>query len=87
MENPPNKTVEQIIKETGQQFNDRKETRKNITINDKSALLSTITTDQVQDWTSKIVYIEDRGKAYFIYNGVTEIPEFDSFYSSFRLLN
>jgi len=81
------KTVEQLIKEQGQQFTDRKESRKNIVVNGKSALFVTVTTNQYPDWISKTVYVEQNGKIYVISNGAVEIPEFDYFYNSFATLN
>lgn len=81
------KTVEQIIKEQGQQFSDRKESRKNITVNGKPALLVTVTTNSIPDWISKIVLIEQGGKVFVIGNGAVEIPEFENFYNSFKLSN
>jgi len=82
-----NKTVEQVIKEQGQQFNDRKESRKNLTLNGNPALLVTVTTNQYPDWISKTIIVEKNGKVYAISNGAVEIPEFDSFYKSFKTLN
>lgn len=82
-----NKTVEQVIEEQGQQFNDRKENRKNIIVNGNSALLVTVTTNQIPDWISKTVIVEKNGKIYAIGNGAIEITEFDSFYNSFKTLN
>lgn len=82
-----NKTLEEVIKRQGQQFNDRKENRKNIIINGNPALLVTVTTNSIQDWISKTVIVEKNGKIYEISNGAIEIAEFDSFYNSFKTLN
>ena len=82
-----NKSVEQVIKEQGQQFSDRKESRQYITVNGVSALLVTVTTNQYEEWVSKTVLIENNGKVYAIGNGAVEIPEFEPFYKSFKLIN
>lgn len=81
------KTVEQLIKDTGSQFNDRQEERKNITVNGKSALLVTVTTKSSEGWISKKVFLENNGKVYEIGNGARDHSEFDQFYNSFKLTN
>jgi hypothetical protein len=81
------KTIEQLIAEQGKQFSDRKEARKNITVDGKSAILVTVTTNQYPEWVSKTVFLEQGEKVYVIGNGAIEIPEFDNFYNSFKTLN
>jgi hypothetical protein len=88
-----NKEIEELIAESGEQFSDRKEKRKNITINGRTALLVTVTTQETEDWVSKNVYLEDNrktasssGKIYVISNGATDIPYFEAFYNSFSLI-
>lgn len=81
------KNIEELMKESGSQFSDRIESKQNIVVNGKSAILLTVTTNQVKDWVSKNVYIQDRGKVYAIMNGAVEHPEFDLFYNSFKFLN
>lgn len=80
-----NSALEQIIKKQGEQFSDRKESRKNLTVNGKPALLVTVTTNQYPNWIAKTVYIEQDGKVYAIGNGAGQTPDFEQFYNSFKL--
>lgn len=81
-----NKNMEDLIKQMGSQFADRKESRQNITVSGVPAVLVTVTTNQYNDWISKNVYIEKDNKIYSIGNGAIEISEFDDFYNSFKFL-
>lgn len=81
-----NKDMEELIKQMGSQFADRKESRQNITVDGVPALLVTVTTNQYNDWISKEVYIKKGDKTYSIGNGAVELSEFDDFYNSFKFL-
>lgn len=76
-----------LISRMGDQFDDRKESRQNISINGVPALLVSVTTDQVDNWLSKVVYIERNDRIYTISNGATDNPDFIKFYSSFKFTN
>ncbi len=78
-----NRDVEDIIKQIGSQFSDRKEVRKNIVINGESALLVTVTTSQLKGWVAKTIFIVKENAVIHIINGGTIISEFDDFYNSF----
>lgn len=80
-------SVDEVIAEQGQQRYDRKEIRENIALNGNPALLVTVTTNQNPDLISKTVIVEKNGKVYAISNGAVELPEFDNFYNSFKILN
>lgn len=81
-----NKNMEDLIKQMGNQFADRKESRQNITVSGVPAVLVTVTTNQYNDWVSKNVYIKKGNKIYSIGNGAIELSEFDDFYKSFKFL-
>lgn len=81
------KTLEQIINEMGQQFKDRKETRENILIDNQSAVLVTVTTNEVENWVHKEIYIKQGNKIYAIGNGAIDEPEFEQFYKSFKFID
>ena len=76
-----------LLARMGSQFSDRKESRENITINGVPALLVTVTTNQADDWISKMVYIERNGRIYTISNGAIDSPDFVTFYNSFHFTN
>lgn len=82
---------EKLIAEMGNQFSDRKEERKEITVNGLPATLVTVTTPQIKDWIYKAVFIQvktpGQSTIYRIGNGAVDLPEFDSFVESFRLTN
>ena len=78
--------LENLISISGNQFNDRKEARQDITINGIPAKLVTVTTGEIKDWIRKAVYIERLGKIYEIGNGAVDQPEFELFYKSFKFL-
>lgn len=78
------KSKEDLIKDMGSQFSDRKESRQNITVNGTSTVLVTVTTSQVDNWVSKAVYIEKNNRIYVIGNGAIDKPEYVSFYNTFK---
>jgi hypothetical protein len=78
--------MEDLIKQMGSQFTDRKESRQNITVDGVPAVLVTVTTNQYQDWVLKNVYVKKGTKVYSIGNGAISLSEFDDFYKSFRFL-
>lgn len=88
------KSIEDLISRFGLQFSDRKESRKNITINEMPALLVTVSaspegyTDWVgnTEWVSNTVYIEHNDKIYVINDGASGYPGFVDFYNSFRFI-
>lgn len=82
-----NENLEDLIKQQGRQFDDREESRQNITVNGVPVLLVTVTTNRFDDWISKMVYIEKGKKIYTITNGAVDRLEFDYFYNSFEFIN
>lgn len=82
--------LETLIKDIGAQFSDRLEKRENITVNGKSAILVTVTTEKVNNWVSRTVFIVSNGKIYSISNGAISNniynTAFDIHYKSFMLL-
>lgn len=81
-----NANLEDLIKQAGSQFDDREESRENITVDRTPALLVTVTTNQYADWISKVVYIQKGNKIYAIGNGAIDMAEFDSFFNSFEFI-
>lgn len=81
------KSLEELIADDGKQFDDRKETRESITVDDHQAILVTVTTNELPDWISKQVFIQKDSNIYTIGNGATGLPEFDIFYKSFKFTN
>ncbi len=85
------KGPENLISQVGKQFKDRKETREKIIINGLSATLVTVTTNEVNNWIAKNVYITQslggQLTTYVIGNGAVNLKEFDYFYNSFRFIN
>lgn len=79
--------IESLIANIGKQFNDRKESRESITINNIPATLVTVTTDTVNNWVTKSIFIETDGTLYKIENGAIDSAEFETFYNSFKLIN
>jgi hypothetical protein len=67
----------------GQQFDDRKESRKNITVKGSiPATLVTVTTGKYKDWISKSVYFEKNNKIFTLSNGALDDAKFEYFYDS-----
>ncbi len=80
--------LEEQISDMGKQFDDRKETRKDVRVNqDITGLLVTVTTERYEDWISKIVYFERDGQLYAIGNGAIDDERFDAFYKSYEVLS
>ncbi|MDX1608150.1 MAG: PsbP-related protein [Candidatus Spechtbacterales bacterium] len=78
--------LEELIAQQGSQFTDRKEVREDVVVNGTSALKVTVTTGQYEDWISENIYIERDNKVIHISNGAVYMPEFESFYKSFRFI-
>jgi hypothetical protein len=81
------KSIEEYISEQGNQFTDRKETRKQRSVNGIPATYVTVTTPRYSNWISHNVYFEKNGLIFVIINGAVEIPEFEDFYKSFTFTN
>lgn len=79
------KSVEELIGETGNQFSHRGVERKQILLDNMKALLVTVATKEVEGWISKTIYLENNGRVFAIGDGATREPEFDLFYNSFKL--
>ena len=79
-----NFNLEESINRTGDQFADRKETRENILIGGAPALLVTVTTNEVEGWINKHIYLERDGKTFIMSNGSVDRPEFEAYYKSLR---
>lgn len=78
--------LEELISRQGRQFDDRKEIRENIMVDNNQALLVTVTTDKHEDWISRNVYIEKDDGIFHISNGAIEMSEFEAFYQSFKFI-
>ncbi len=79
--------LEKQISQMGKQFDDRKETRNEIRVNqDITGLLVTVTTEKYTDWILKTVYFERDGQLYVIGNGAINDERFDAFYKSYEVL-
>lgn len=75
--------LEKVISQTGNQFDDRKETRENIIINNNiSGILVTVTTNKYINWISRRVYFEKDNLLFVIGNGSMEDKRFELFYNS-----
>lgn len=81
-----NLDIENLIRQIGIQFPDRKEVRENIIVNGKRALLVTVTTNQIDNWVGKAVFIINNGDIFDIENGAVIMPEFNDFYNSFTFI-
>jgi len=84
--------LEESIKIMGKQFEDRNETREDVSINGVSGILVTVSTQQYQtetygflDWISKRYYLFDDEKVYLLTDSTIH-PEFKKFVESFKLL-
>ena len=71
----------------GIQFADRKENIKEIKIGELSAKFITVTTNSHPNWISEVICIERDDKVFEIGNGAVKIPEFKSFYNSFKFID
>jgi hypothetical protein len=78
--------LEKNIAQIGDQFNDRKEVRKSIKLNNIRALFVTVTTQQSKDWISESVYFSKNNILFRIGNGAIKDERFKSFYESFKFL-
>jgi hypothetical protein len=80
------KTLDEIVADMGKQFgSDRKEQRKQITVNGLSATEAIVTTSSVQGWTYRQIIINTGNKLIVIGNGAVEDNKFSTFYQSFSL--
>ncbi len=83
------KSADQVMAEFGDQFGDRKQSKKNIVISGKTATLVTITTASMPDWVSKNVVLSYGSTVFSIGNGALDnevySPYFEDFYSSFKI--
>lgn len=81
--------LETEIAEIGDQFDDRIETRENVTLNNgEKALLVTVTTPSIEDWMAKVVFVETAKEIYAIRNGsAIEDDVFERIYKSFEAVN
>jgi len=80
--------LEDLINQVGSQFNDRKIVKNEINVSGKPALLVTVTTNEVENWISRSIYIKDSkfDNYYIIKNGAIDLSEFEYFYKSLRLV-
>lgn len=81
--------METLIARMGEQFSDRKETRVEISLGGVQGLLVTVTTNKIENWIHKEIFIEGSiagrdDKIYFISNGAIDDLEFERFYRSFK---
>ncbi len=80
--------LEEVISQMGDQFEDRKESRSEVTVNENiTGTMVTVTTNQYSDWISKTVYIENKGQLFAIGNGAIDDDRFEAFYKSFEFTN
>ena len=80
--------LERVISQMGRQFDDRKETREEVEVNEEiDALLVTVTTNQYVGWISKTVYFEKYGQLFSIGNGAVKNENFELFYKSIEFIN
>jgi len=84
-----NKTINQLIAEQGNQFEDRVEERTPTTVSKLPATLVTVTTKEDPTWVSKGLYVNLGDKIFVMSNGATEelSAEFEYFYNSLKLSN
>ena len=80
-------SLEDLIARMGSQFNDRKEVRNEVAVNDYiSGTMVTVTTNKYDDWVNKTVYFEvGKDKLFSIGNGAIIDERFETFYKSFEL--
>lgn len=80
------KDLETLITEIGDQFEDRQESREDITINDQSAIKITVMTPSISDWKYEGIFFEKGEGIYELSNGAIKNDQFENFYNSFELL-
>lgn len=78
-------TIEEVISDIGDQFEDRNEKRENVVIwaGNIKAIKVTVTTSQYSDWYAETVIFEHYGKIFSISNGAIKDSNFELFYKSF----
>jgi hypothetical protein len=80
--------LEKTIAQMGDQFDDRKESRSQVTVNQNiTGTMVTITTNKNPLWISKTVYFENNGQLFAIGNGAINDDRFEDFYKSFEVIN
>jgi len=79
---------ETIISRLGSQFEDRQETREPIIIDGITAQLITVTTEEIDNWTIKVILFEHDENVWIISDGAWGEDDFAfaTFYSSFKFL-
>jgi len=87
---PSATTIESIISDMGDQFDDRQEKREDVVIwaggDNIKATKVTVTTSQYSDWQYEAVIFEHYGKIFSISNGAIIDSDFELFYNSFTRL-
>jgi hypothetical protein len=77
--------LEKVIADVGDQFEDRKESRKEVMTNKNVVgTMVIVTTKTYPDWISKSVYFKKDGQLFQIGNGAVDDDSFDDFYKSFE---
>ncbi len=79
--------LERDIAQIGNQFDDRREKRKNINFNNIDALFVIVTTAKYEGWISESVYFSRNNVLFRIDNGAVEDNKFEQFYKSFKFTN
>ncbi len=77
--------LEKVIAQMGDQFEDRKESRSEVSVNKNiTGTMVTVTTNKYPDWISKTIYFENNGQLFAIGNGAIDDDRFETFYKSFE---
>lgn len=71
----------------GNQFANKEPIVDNVSIDGRSAKLTTVRVESLPDWISRSVCITTAEKSITISNGAIDRPEFEEFYKSFKFIN
>jgi hypothetical protein len=79
-------TMDSLIGDMGDEYNDRKETRERITVAGEQATKVTVTTDLIAGWEHVQIFIEKGDTLYAINDGAGRNKDFEKFYKSLQII-
>ena len=85
------KNIEGLMKESGDQFDDRKENVEKVVVDGETWTMQTVSTAKFSDWVAKGLYLEKNNSIYYITNGAIGsgniADSFEGFYKTFKFTN